>query len=287
VEMPHFTKNDESLHFSSKLTFDNKEQYDLFMFYLKQTKINTMREEPNGDQSLADFYLQKSDEKQSEVILHNKWGTASVVSKFMEVTRMMEMDYTKHMIFGYEPDTDPSYLPLARQGDATIDNDTIQRMQQYREQHSITKKTKPSIEVTAEEMGKTIKQTLSQYEAHLRQKLLNERVLNNIESEINIDVIRQGTLTTKQQKLLNRYEAINTVYKDIKDKSSLDNKDYLVVKTAVETCQNNKPAWSERSFLQKFTDLLSLGLKPLYRSFFSKEKQIKEELHERSFPAPK
>ena len=285
--MPRFEKNSESLNFSSKLTFDNKEQYDLFMLYLGQTKINDMRDEPSDNrQSLADFYLQNSDQAQLEVILQNKWGNESVVSKFMEVTRMMEMDYRQYMISGYEPDTNPSYLPLARQGNATIDDNVLQRMQQYRQNFS-TKKTKPIIEETAEEMEKTIKQTLSQYEGHLRQKLLNDGILDNIESKVNINKIRQDTLTTKQRKLLNRYAAISRIYNDIKDKPSLDERDYSAVKTAVNTCQNNKPTWSERSFLQKFTDLLSLGLKPLYRLFFSKEKQFEEELQEKSFPAPK
>ena len=38
--MPTEKRNDRSQNYSYTLTFDNKEQYDLFMDYLRQTKIN-------------------------------------------------------------------------------------------------------------------------------------------------------------------------------------------------------------------------------------------------------
>lgn len=126
------------------LEFDNKEQYDLFMLYLNTSKIIAMRD-VSADQSLflADFYLQDNDLQKFEVTLHHKWGTEGVVSKFMEVTGMMKMDYTKYMPTNYKPDEQSSAIPLARQGDATIDAEVLIKMQQYKQNHA-EKQTKPA-----------------------------------------------------------------------------------------------------------------------------------------------
>ncbi len=272
--MPRF-KKDDGIAFNYTLTFDNKEQYDLFKSYLKQTKITRMRDEPEDiNRSLEDYYLEKYEETQLEATLHQKCGIKSLVSKFMKETRMMEMDYTEFMVdyYSYEHDANSDFLPLDRQGEATIDSAVLQRMQQYRQNQE-----------------KTIIQTLSQYEAHLRQKLISEGllVLQKLKSEGQLaDVmIRVDALTTtKQQKLLTRYKAIRAVYNDIKDNSPLNKEEYKKVKDAVITCQENKPAWSERAFLQKLTDIFSLGFKPLYRFFFSKEAQLEEKLQESSPP---
>lgn len=56
-------------------------------------------------------------------------------------------------------------------------------------------------------------------------------------------------------------------------------------------CQNNQPDWSERKFIKRLIDILSFGVKPLYRNFFAKEilfskkieqpllKEIKKNIH--------
>ena len=72
----------------------------------------------------------------------------------------------------------------------------------------------------------------------------------------------------------------------IKDKESLTASDMKFAKEQIKKCLDNKPDWTERPFLQKLTDVLSFGIKPLYRAFFSKEKELQKTM-EQSIDAPK
>lgn len=86
----------------------------------------------------------------------------------------------------------------------------------------------------------------------------------------------------KQRKLFNRYNAISHLYHEVKDKDFLTDQDKTLGKQALQICLDNKPAWSERTFLKKLIDVflgaLSIGLKPLYHTYFSKEKQLKTKI---------
>lgn len=93
-------------------------------------------------------------------------------------------------------------------------------------------------------------------------------------------------ITTYQQKLINRYNAINELSNIIQGKNSLNATEIKEAKHAVKTCLNNKPEWSERPFLQKLTDGLSLGFKALYRAFYSTE-SIAEKQIEQVLSGPK
>jgi hypothetical protein len=91
-------------------------------------------------------------------------------------------------------------------------------------------------------------------------------------------------LTPKQEKLKTRYNAIRELDDQINDKNCLEiNK---TAKKALNSCLENHPDWSERSFLQKLTDVLSFPFKPLYRAFFSKERMFENELSQ-SIEGPK
>lgn len=114
------------------------------------------------------------------------------------------------------------------------------------------------------------------YLNHLKKKLLNEGLIKSIN-----DPKMQNIETKKQQKLANRYWAISSMFTTAiqgKGRGEFSQKDYEAVSAAVNTCKKNKPDWSERIFLQKLTDFLSLGLKPLYRSIFSKETALEKKI---------
>ena len=115
-----------------------------------------------------------------------------------------------------------------------------------------------------------IKVAVKEYSEYLSKKATNEDLFN--------DYSVSHEKTTKRGKLEKRYIAISKLNKDIKDKDFLDDNDIKNAKDALSICLDNKPNWSERSFLQKLTDVLSMGFKPLYRAFFSKEKELEKKL---------
>lgn len=247
-----------------QIIFDNREQYNLFMKYLNDTPIDHIE-----NITLEKYYTPDCDEGSFTLSLANKQGAKAVVSKFMEVTRMMEIDYTKHMGTSYKPDKDPHDLPLGNDMHATIHSHTIHAMHQYRQKYFTPREEPINKDAATKKKEETIINTISLYRDHLRKKMENEGLFEYASSY---------RTTAKQDKLIKRYEAINNVYYQINKKSSLNGNEFENVKDAVSTCLRNKPEWSERSFLQKLTDILSLGLKLLYRGFFSKEKQLEEKL---------
>lgn len=115
---------------------------------------------------------------------------------------------------------------------------------------------------------RTIKQILFLYKTHLREKLLED---NFIIVEENLGLLYLGVPTAKQVKLIHRYECIAVLEQQLQNKCSLGQEDKLAIVAAIDHCRKNEPEWGERRFFQQFTDILSVGIKPLYRNFFSKE----------------
>nr|WP_141650478.1 hypothetical protein [Legionella massiliensis] len=77
-------------------------------------------------------------------------------------------------------------------------------------------------------------------------------------------------LSPIQEKLVNRAEALEAFLR-VSEESANTKPLIADATSAFKTCLANQPDWSERPFLQKLTDVLSLGIKPIYRTFFSQE----------------
>ncbi|ARB92656.1 hypothetical protein [Legionella longbeachae] len=122
-----------------------------------------------------------------------------------------------------------------------------------------------------------IKSIIKDYKEHLKGKLEQEGLKKTPEGDI-VTLNNEKVFTPKQQKLINRYNAISGVNADFESKKELSEVEISTAKKALQTCLENKPEWSERPFLQKLTDVLSIGFKPLYRAFFSKESKMEEQL---------
>lgn len=114
-----------------------------------------------------------------------------------------------------------------------------------------------------------IKSTIKEYYEYLNTKIAAERM----DSSKN-----DNAYSPQQQKLLDRYSIINSLHDNIKNKDLLSSSEFKEVKEGVLACINKRPDWLERPFLQKLTDVLSLGFKPLYRAFFSTEVQLQNKL---------
>lgn len=107
-----------------------------------------------------------------------------------------------------------------------------------------------------------IKVLMGEYEQHLLKKIKE----NTDESS-----------SSEKQKLEAKRSAISGLYSHIKEKKSLETTDKERVKFGLSACLKMSD-WSERPFLQRLTDVLSFGFKPLYRAFFSKESLLEKEL---------
>lgn len=95
----------------------------------------------------------------------------------------------------------------------------------------------------------------------------------------------KGIKTEKIKKLERRYKAVLKlkIYLDEKKQSNglylgVNRKDQKKIIDTVNFCRKHKPDWMERSFIQKITDIISLGTKALARSFFSQEKTYRKNL---------
>lgn len=122
--------------------------------------------------------------------------------------------------------------------------------------------------------------TLPAYKDHLENKLK--------ENGVGIPPPKEMPEETSSmvKKMVTRYQAVLDLGEKIKDKESLTAGDMKFAKEQINKCLNNRPDWSERPFLQKLTDVLSIGIKPLYRAFFSKEKELQKTM-EQSIEMPK
>lgn len=120
-----------------------------------------------------------------------------------------------------------------------------------------------------------LKATVSEFRQHLEKKAQQEGCLRSEGDKSNQ---KDDSRSPKQKKLMMRYEAMQKLDETIKEKPILSETDVQQAKAALQTCMNNKPDWSERPFLQKLTDLLSLGFKALYRAYCSREREMEESL---------
>jgi hypothetical protein len=130
----------------------------------------------------------------------------------------------------------------------------------------------------AKKNGESIKDIMNKYQTHLSKKMQDNfgdgytKFKHVVFEEHNPD-----GLTKYQIKLVNRYVQVTQAC-DYFSKNGVDAVAVDRAKVAAKDCINQRPDWSERPFLQKLTDFLSLGVKPLYRAFSSKEKPLMKDL---------
>ena len=122
----------------------------------------------------------------------------------------------------------------------------------------------------------SLKAAVSGYLDHLHEKLKS----HSVQLDHNNKPILPDDSSPYIKKLVTRYNTIFDLHSTIKDKPILEIADLTSAKNAVNCCANNKPEWSERPFLQKLTDRLSLGLKVIYRAFFSKEADFQDTIEQ-------
>jgi hypothetical protein len=115
-----------------------------------------------------------------------------------------------------------------------------------------------------------LKNIVTDYKTHLEKQLQQEG--------LPISAKASEAKTPMQEKLINRYQAITQLQEQIKEQKLLDLSNKASAKEALSTCLKNKPDWSERPFLVKLTDVLSLGIKPIYRAYFSKEAKMEQDI---------
>ncbi|CDZ78992.1 hypothetical protein BN59_03307 [Legionella massiliensis] len=118
----------------------------------------------------------------------------------------------------------------------------------------------------------TVKNTIDALLRHLETKLASQGV---------IDAQKSG-LSVKQEKLLNRYSAVYDLRDYCKDKLIFSEEDRAKVQGVLSVCLENDPSWFERTLIDKISDVLSLGLKPIYRCFFSVESNYRKTLDDKT-----
>lgn len=147
---------------------------------------------------------------------------------------------------------------------------------QKREQNKLEKQQQEAEEQEKQNFANQIKTTTSELFEHLNDKLADEGFIFTEQGLASLH--KNDERTPKQQKLINRHFAMHQLHERIKDKTTLDGGDIEAAERALKTCLNNKPEWSERPFLQKLVDVLSVGMTALYRAFNSKETELEEKL---------
>ena len=123
-----------------------------------------------------------------------------------------------------------------------------------------------------------LRRAIDDYLNHLGMKLESQGMNSNFTTS------SKQPYSPKQVKLNKRYQAISELLSKIPpDMNDLYEPNQIkAAKDAVAICCENKPSWSERPFLQKLTDVLTLGFKPLYRAYFSKEALFQKKIAEKS-----
>lgn len=99
------------------VTFDNEEQSNLFLEFLEKTSITEMKHAGVtivSNESLREHYLEKRDHNKFK--LAGKYGDKSIISKFMEITGIVKMDYKKYMHSEYHPIKNLISFLLAEKG---------------------------------------------------------------------------------------------------------------------------------------------------------------------------
>jgi hypothetical protein len=72
---------------------------------------------------------------------------------------------------------------------------------------------------------------------------------------------------SKANKLLNKINAVGGSLNALKDKTEIDVHLRDKVRKTVDTCYRFEPTWKEKKLLDKITDIISLGIKPLLKWF--------------------
>lgn len=116
---------------------------------------------------------------------------------------------------------------------------------------------------------------VNEYKEHLIQKLAKSGLY--ISAGKNSFSI-QSDQDAFPKKLYDRYQIIEEL--DIANIDITKSEDIEKVGQALECCKSMRPSWMERGLLQKITDVLSLGIVPLIRSFTSKQNKLESELDE-------
>lgn len=125
--------------------------------------------------------------------------------------------------------------------------------------------------IIAQTTTKMLQSTVLLYLSHLKLKLESNGINPSELGEIH-------TKNPAYDKMITRYMIISQLNDRIQTQLSLSKKDVQEVKNDIVACIKNQPNWHERPFIQKLCDILSLGLIPLYRFFFSKEKKFQSNL---------
>lgn len=119
-------------------------------------------------------------------------------------------------------------------------------------------------------------------------KLMNDYA-NHLDNKLNrVRKINPDSNNEYFKKLQQRYDAIVPLAKNIGEyppENGLDQEQISEIKNALAECKRNVPTYRERFDVKRLTDImsflsdiLSLGIKPLYRTITSSEKKYKEEL---------
>jgi hypothetical protein len=203
----------------------------------------------------------------------------------------------------HEQDIKQSQHPTQKEENSVIDapplnnNLSESNEEDQRAMHGINQ-NQPTTESTMEkqsqrlthEEGKkrvsanALKKVVHDYLDHLTKKLTENGILVSRTHEV-LRSTQEDSPVIKNQ--IKRYTAIFSLYTIIKDKKSLDDDDINQALQTVATCTKSRPAWSERPFLQRLMDILSFGIRPLYRSFFSKEVRLQQEIEHAITPENK
>ena len=133
--------------------------------------------------------------------------------------------------------------------------------------------------ITADKLRGKLKDVAKNYQSHLENKL-KEKGFNIPLKDMPEDI---SPIT---KRLITRYKTVLELNQKINDKENWNKHDVDFAKDKIKICLDNTPDWSERPYVQKLTDILTLGLKALFRSFFSKERALQNTL-EQSIETPK
>lgn len=119
-----------------------------------------------------------------------------------------------------------------------------------------------------------LKFVINNYLLHLEKKLKD----NEISFTPGQPLSTEEVTSPIKRKLITRYNVIVNLDKTLGHNTIKE--DIESAKLALKECTENKPDWSERPWLQMLTDVLSMGLKPLWRAFNSKETEHEKTLQE-------
>jgi hypothetical protein len=124
----------------------------------------------------------------------------------------------------------------------------------------------------------SLKKTVSEYRAYLQNHLVKEGIMNS--ETIKIIKIVPNDHIKQQLKAVIKFKAMDDLDMRIQTKAFLDESDLIAAKEAFTVCMTKYADWFETQFIQKVTDILSLGIKPLYRVFLSQEKIYAQKVQE-------